>query len=176
MRNRRGHSLIECLVTIGLIGMTLSIVAVAMSQMRRSCQRVGEASTAELELERFSFQLRTDAHRALSAKRKAADGEGPNGPELLFTLADRQRVKYTLQTTRVERLLYQGDEVRHRDSYGLPKSFTGDWELRTDRSSPLVSLKLEPGSVESVGPMGYQSIQIDAAVGLLPSPRPRDES
>ena len=174
MRTRRGHSLVECLITIGLIGATLSIVAVAMSQMRRSCQRVSQASTTELELERFAFQLRTDAHRALSVEREGANDA--TGPALLFRLADELSVKYTLQATHVERLLHRGDEVRHRETYRLPKSFTAAWQVQTDRPAPLVSLKLEPGPVGSSVSLGFQSIQIDAAVGLFPSLLPSDES
>ena len=174
MRTRRGHSLVECLITIGLIGATLSILAVAMSRMHRSCLRVSQASTAELELERFALQLRTDAHQALSVERDGANDA--TAGTLLFTLADDLSVKYTLQATRVERLLRRGDEVRHRETYRLPKSFTAAWQVRTDRSSPLVSLKLEPGPVGSSVSLGFQSIQIDAAVGLFPSLLPSDES
>ena len=174
MRTRRGHSLVECLIAIGLIGATLSIVAVAMSQMHRSCRRVSEASTTELELERFAFQLRTDAHQAISVEREGANGATADA--LLFGLAHELSVKYTLQATHVERLLHRGDEVRHRETYRLPKSFTAAWQVRTDRSSPLVSLRLEPGPVGSSVSLGFQAIQIDAAVGLFPSLLPSDES
>ena len=176
MRTRRGHSLVECLITIGLIGATLSVVAVAMSQMRRSSQRVSEASMTELELERFSLQLRTDAHRALSVEREGANGANATAGTLLFGLADELSVKYTLQATHVERLLHRGDEVRHRETYRLPKSFTAAWQVQTDRPAPLVSLKLEPGPVGSSVSLGFQAIQIDAAVGLFPSLLPSDES
>jgi len=176
MRTRRGHSLVECLIAIGLIGATLSIVALAMSQMRRSCRRVSQASTTELELERFAFQLRTDAHQALSVELEGADDATAAAGTLLFNLADELSVKYTLQAVQVERLVHRGDEVRHRETYRLPKSFTAAWEVQTDRPLPLVSLKLEPGPVGSNVSLGFQSIQIDAAVGLFPSLLPSDES
>jgi type II secretory pathway pseudopilin PulG len=176
MRTRRGHSLVECLITIGLIGATLSIVAVAMSQMRLSCRRVSEASAAELELERFAVQLRSDAHQALSVEREGSDDANETSGTLLFKLSDERSVKYTLRTTHLERLLERGDEIRHRETYRLPRSFTALWQVQTDRSLPLVSLKLEPGPLGPGVPLEVQPIQIDAAVGLFPSLLSRDES
>lgn len=174
MRTRRGHTLVECLITIGLIGATLSIVAVAMNQIRLASQRVGQAATTEIDLERLALQLRTDAHRARSVKQEPANDA--TGGTLWFSLDDELSAKYTLRTTHLERRLQRGDEVRHRETYRLPKSFTAEWQVQTDRSSPLVSLKLEPGPVGSSISLGFQTIQIDAAVGIFPSPLPSDES
>ena len=176
MRTRRGYSLVECLITIILIGATLSVVAVAMSRMRLSCVRVSRASTEELELERFALQLRTDAHQALSVEEEEGNDATATGPALVFRLADGRWVQYTVQATHVERLLHRGDEVRHRETYRLPKSFAAVWQVQTDRSLPLVSLKLEPGPIGSSVSLGFQTIQIDAAVGLFPSQLPSDES
>jgi type II secretory pathway pseudopilin PulG len=176
MRTRRGHSLVECLIAISLIGATLSIVAVAMNQIRRTCRRVSEVSTVELELQRFAAQLRADAHQALSVEQTGANDANAAGGTLLLSLAGERSVKYTLRATHVERLLHRGDELRQRETYGLPKSVTAAWQVQTDRSLPLVSLKLEPGPVESGRPQGIQSIQINAAVGLFPALLSSDES
>ena len=68
MKSRRGYSLIECLVTIALIGTAMTTVAVSMSGMQLACQRVREETIAEMELQRLAVQLRADAHEALSAQ------------------------------------------------------------------------------------------------------------
>ncbi len=175
MRTRRGHTLVECLIAIGLIGVVMSTLAVAMHGMHRSCQSVRKDSTTDLELGRLAAQLRTDAHRALSVKQK--DSDEPEGTAAVsFALTAGVSVEYTLRATHVERLLRAGDEIRHRETYRLPNSSTATWQLRTDRTSPLVSLILQPVSAELGGPLGSGTIQIDAAVGLLPPPLPRDKS
>ena len=176
MRNRRGHSLVECLITIGLIGATMSTVAVAMHGMRRSCRTVREESATQLELGRLAAQLRTDAHRALSVKQDNSVDPTATANAVSFSLAADVSVEYTLQATQIERLLRSGDEIRHRETYRLPVSVTAGWQVRTDRASTLVSLILQPASAALGGPLGFQTIQIDAAVGLLPPPLPRDES
>ena len=176
MRTRRGHTLVECLITIGLIGAVMTTVAVAMHGMRRSCRTVRQESTVELDLGRLAAQLRTDAHRALSVKHEDSDDPNETPDTLSFTLAADLSVKYTLRETHIERLLSAGDEIRHRETYRLPASFGADWQVQTDRPSPLVSLILEPESADPGSPFGFRTIQIDAAVGLFPPSLPRDES
>jgi len=176
MKSRRGHSLVECLISVGLIGAVMSTVAVAMHGMRRSCRTVREESTSQLELGRFAAQLRTDAHRALSVNRKGSVDPSVAADVVSFALAAEVSVEYTLQATQIERLLRTGGEIRHRETYRMPISCTAGWQVQTDRASPLVSLILQPASTQPGGPLGFQTIQIDAAVGLLPPPPPRDES
>lgn len=171
MRKRRGYSLVECLVAIGLIGATFSTLTVALTGVCRCCQRVGEESATEIELERFAAALRADAHVALSASLE--DAADPNQPArvLRLPLADEQSVKYTLRAGYIERVLQSNDELRHRETYRLPKSFATRWQVDRDRSRPMVSLMLDPGSA---GPLGFQAMRIDAAVGLL-GPAPTEQ-
>ena len=167
MKKRQGYSLVECLVAIGLISATLSTVAVATSGMYRCCQRVRGESVTELELERLAAGLRADAHQALSVKLDGHTDTEEAVDTLVLTLADERSVQYTLRAQRVERVLHYGDEVRHRETYRLPASFTARWEIERNRLLPMASLLLDPGPVGSNSPLGFQAMRIDAAVGLL---------
>lgn len=163
MRTRGGFNLVECLIAISLMAVVFSTIAVAMSGLRSGSRHIRQQSEIELDLERFSLQLRADAHLALSV-----DLEDPDA--LLLTMNDEHSVRYTLQARSVERVLRQGDQPRHRETYRLPPSFTAHWRVDADRPLPMVSLRLDPGGVGSSGPRGFQAIHIDAAVGLLHTP------
>ena len=160
MRTRGGFSLVECLIAISLMAVVFSTIAVAMSGLRRASRRIREESQVELDLERLSSQLRADAHLALSVDLEAPDA-------LLLTLRDERSVRYTLQARSVERVLRQGEEPRHRETYRLPPSCTADWQVDADRPAPMVSLTIDPGAAGSTNPLGFQAMRIDAAVGLL---------
>ncbi len=167
MRTRGGSNLVECLIAISLIAVVFSTIAVAMSGLRRGNRRVRQEAQVELDLQRFSSQLRADAHLALSV-----DLENPTDPDgaantLALTLMDERSVRYTLQAGSIQRVLRQGEEPRHRETYRLPPSCTADWQVDADRPSPMVSLKIDPGAADSTGPLGFQAMRIDAAVGLL---------
>ncbi len=176
MRTRQGHTLIECMVAIVLLGATLATVSVAISGVYRCRQRVGEESATELDLQRFAAQLRADAHRAVSVKKEKPDDSGEAVNTLLLTLTDGRSVEYTVEGRYVERVLRQGDRSRHRETYRLAKAFAAHWQVQRDRPSPLVSLMLDPATGGANGPLGIQTIRIDAAVGLLRSPIAPHES
>jgi len=174
MRKRSGYSLVECLAAMSLIAATLATIAVAMHGMRRSCQRVGEESAADLDMERLAAQLRSDAHRARSVViEPPADPDMP-AHTLVLTLADNRTVQYTLATARLDRRVHQDGEVRHRESYRLPRSFTAQWQVDPARYRPMASLMVVPGRMESGSTLGFDPIRIDAAVGLLGPPTPSE--
>ena len=112
MRRRGGYTLVECLIAIALIGVTMTVVAVAMSGMHRACRRVRQDAAIEMELQRFAAQFRADAHLAVSAQQEdSAEGNAPTGT-LLLTLNDRESVRYTLRAQFVERQCAGNDRLR----------------------------------------------------------------
>lgn len=167
MRKRGGFSLVECLIAISLMAVVFSTIAVAMSGLRRCSRRIREESQVELDLERFSSQLRADAHLALSVDLEDSADPGSAANTLLLTLTDERSVRYTLQARSIQRVLRQGEEPRHRETYRLPPSCTAHWQVDVDRPSPMVSLRIDPGAADSTNPFGFQAMRIDAAVGLL---------
>ncbi|MBN1852283.1 MAG: hypothetical protein JW829_06150, partial [Pirellulales bacterium] len=142
-------------------------VSVAMSGMVRSSQRVREESAWQLEMERFAAQFRTDAHQALSVQEENSNDSGKNVPTLLLALADTQVVEYRLQARMIERLLREGDSIRHRETYRLPNSFQPHWHVERGCFLPIVGLILEPESASSNRPCHFQTTRINAAVGML---------
>ncbi len=176
MRRRNGFTLVECLAAIALIGVAMTTVAVAMTGMHRACQRVREEIASEMELQRFAVQLRADAHEALSAKQEGGKEENAASDSILLALSDEESVQYTVQAGHIQREQRRGDELLHRETYGLPDSYTAHWELKKNGSAAMASLKLEPQPVELSGRMGDQPIQINAAVGLLAQSPPEAKS
>lgn len=177
MKKRRGYSLVECLITIGLIGAVLSIVAVVTNRVHCSCRRVAETSAAELELERFSAQLRSDAHRAVSVEKVEGNGDETPFTGLLLELADGSSVNYSLHTDYLERLRRPAGEAAQRETYRFPKSFSAVWQIDQERPRPLVSLRMDPtADIGTYNSIGMRSIRINAAVGVLPRPFSPEES
>ncbi len=170
MRTRQGYTLVECMVAIVLIGVTLATVSVALSGVYRCRQRVGEESAMELDLQRFAVQLRADAHDAVSAEEQKPDEPDAAVVTLLLKLTDDRSVEYTLEGRHVERVLRQGDRLRHRDTYRLPKAYAAHWQVRRDRPLPIASLMLNPETTGGNGPLRIRAIRLDAAVGLLRGP------
>lgn len=174
MTARRGYSLIETLAAITLVSTTFTTVAVALHGMYRSTQRVQEELAVERELERFSVQFRADAHEATSAKAEPSSDPKKDPQILSLSLADKQIAQYTLQPQRIDRALRRGDEVRHRETYRLPKGSVSRWQVQGERQIAIVSLILERQPAGSGG-LRAQTVHVDAAVGLLRSPSASSE-
>jgi len=174
MSTRRGFTLTETVVAIGLVSATLTAVAVATAGMYRACRHVRQESAVGLELGRLASQLRADAHGALSVEVQSADDAEGDAGALLLTLPDGGSVRYTLRTGHVDRVLRRGDEVPHRETYRLPPALVARWQIERGRTVPLVSLLLEPGPVGTSGPLGRQPVRVDAAVGLLRLPAEKE--
>lgn len=62
MKRRRGFSLVECVVAIGLIAVAFTTVAVATGGIRRALARLRADVEIELGIERLAIQLCADAH------------------------------------------------------------------------------------------------------------------
>jgi type II secretory pathway component PulJ len=129
MTARSGYTLIESTVAITMIGAVLGSVALSLHATRQANRRVRDEVASELELGRFTAQLRSDAHQAQSARLDsgktphsplphAGEGSGKTGSEasgsaskeagaaplvLSLALADGRIARYTLQAQGIER-------------------------------------------------------------------------
>ncbi len=172
MKRRRGYSLIECLVTIALMGTVMTTVAVSMSGMLRACQRAGDETNAEMEFQRLAAQLRADAHEALSGQQEDGADRDQKMPAsmLRLVLNDEEEVRYTLGVGAVEREHRRKKEVVHRETYRIPAGYTAGWKLETRNPLPIVSLQFEPEPVSLGSPTGLRALEVTAVIGVLGQP------
>ncbi len=172
MKKHRGYSLIECLVTIALIGTVMTTVAVSMSGMQRACHRAGEETSAEMELQRLAAQLRADAHEALSGQQEDGAGTDPKTPAgvLRLVLNDEEEIRYTLGARTVNREHRRNKEVVHRESYRIPAGYAVGWKLDTGNPLPIVSLQFEPEPGCIGSPTGIRALEVAAVIGVLGQP------
>lgn len=162
MKRRNGYTLIECLVAMALATSALTVVAMTMSGIQQAQRRVQEQASSERELSRFATRWRTDAHEAWSAECENAESD-----TVEMVLSDQESVRYTLLAGYVKRVQRRNDEVVHQETYRLPDTCTARWELDRKGPTPVVTLKLEPLSLEESGRIDGHAQQVHAAVGLL---------
>lgn len=148
MRQRRGgHSLVEMLVAIMLLGTLLGTVSVAVSGMFRVDQTMRDELARDGALERFSAQFRSDVHQAASASL----GEGPAAGELTLQGANDRATRYTVEPQKIQRVVKVGETTVHRETYGLGAK---GWKIEKDNGAPIVSVLLS------------DAIRVDAVVNL----------
>ena len=162
MSRNQGFSLVETLVAMALATTAIAAVALTLNAVHRCHREVGDHTRSETELHRFAVQLRSDAHRALSA-----EPEGDTTEVLKLVLSDQEYVQYTLQAGRVQRDQHRNDKRVHHDTYRLPNDSTPQWERNDNGEIPLIIVRLEPEDVQPSVPAGGRPVQIKAAVGLL---------
>ena len=165
---RRGHTLVESLVAITLLGSLLGTVTLTLGVMYRADRNLRDAAQQQRALEQFTARFRGDSHQALSASvTKPTEAVAPARELVLKSSGDRT-IQYTLGPRRVERVVRHGESIVHRESYGLDA--TGAfWQIRDDRKPALISVSFGPP-----GPGGGQSetdaVRIDAVVRLVRPP------
>lgn len=174
MRKRPGYSLVECVVAIGLIAATFTIVAVATAGMQRAIGRIRADAETELALERLAVQLRADAHEAVEAEPSAPGADGSPGL-LRLTLGETRSIDYAIAAKRIERRVRRGGAVVHRETYRLPDTSGVHWELSGGSSAPVVILRIDPAAPGSADSIAGHGMEIQAAVGLLQPPPAGDK-
>lgn len=148
MRHRRGgHSLIEMLVAIMLLGTLLGTVTVAVSGMFRADRTMRDDLARDGALERFSAQFRADVHQAKSASL----GEGATASELTLRAANDRATQYTVEPRKIQRVVKLGEAAVHRETYDLVAQ---GWKIEKDNGAPIVAVLLPDG------------IRVDAVVNL----------
>ena len=113
MRHRRGSSLLEVLALIATTALMLGLSA-GLIQVLLRVEKAGRADLVETsEISRLALTFRADVRSATAAH--PADGtlelDGPAGPI----------ARYQFEAGQVVRLRLEGDEVRARDDYRLPR-------------------------------------------------------
>ena len=141
-RCRRGHSLVEMLVAITLLGSLLGTVSVTVSAMFRADQTMRDELAKDQALEQFTARFRSDVHQAVSASLgEPGEGDAP-ARELTLQGSGDQTVRYTLGPRDVQRVVRRGETILHRETYAL--TATG-WEIKIENGAPIVSALLGDG-------------------------------
>jgi type II secretory pathway component PulJ len=123
------------LTVISVMSLLLSGAAVALHGMYRA----NSAARTELEsgarLARLSGQFRADVRAAQSAEVK---------DRLLdLRLSADRRIAYEAATGRVNRTVYQQDQVEHRDTFRLAPDMTVRWEAVKRERADMLSACVE---------------------------------
>jgi prepilin-type N-terminal cleavage/methylation domain-containing protein len=167
MKRRRGFSLVECVVAIGLIAVAFTTVAVATGGIRRALARLRADVEIELAIERLAIQLRADAHEALAADLPAPVEQAAPAGSLRLTLNGQRRIDYSIRADRIERVVRRQGTVAHRETYRLPESPAACWALSSEGAAPIVALKIAPAPPGGADSIARRGVEIQAAVGLL---------
>jgi prepilin-type N-terminal cleavage/methylation domain-containing protein len=163
MRNRRGYSLVECLVAMTVVSAVFAPVTLLVHALYRAESRVRDAVAGDRELDRLAVQLRQDAHQALSAT--VGGGSGPR--ELTFRWPEEQTAQYTLSPGQIERVVRQGEVVLHREGYAAPPSAAMHWEIQAGHALPLVALRIDVSATDSRDGLPSGICRVEAVVRLL---------
>jgi type II secretory pathway pseudopilin PulG len=157
---RPAVTLIEMQVVITLMAVLLGLTGVCLHGMVRAHDRLKTNTQRRASLDRFSLQLRTDAHAANAAR--LDDDQATRS--LVLTAADTSEIVYRAEASEVSRTVRQGETVRHRDTFQLPAVASAQWEI-SDGHPQLVEVKLlSADGLDRRTPA--VPITIEAAVGL----------
>ncbi len=160
---RRGTSLVEMLVVIGLAGVMISTTGVCLHGLYQAEQEVREAAVRRAAIAHLSSQFRADAHAAGRVHLRAADAGAK--PGLQFSNSDGSTIEYYQQDDRVVRTVKQADEVLHTDAFRLGHKYAVTWEVDGGQP-PTVSADLARQSrVGRQWDGGYRE-RIEAVVGV----------
>lgn len=154
--HRPGASLVEMLAVITLSTFLFTAVVATLRQMQRVDQRFRSDLTTSQMFLRLSARWRDDVHAARRAETVTGDPVGESRPPLILHTDDGKRTTYELAGPRVLRTVYHGDEVHHRDSFGVSPPAHVRWE-RAGGENGYCILVLEQGSRE---------LRVRAALGM----------
>ena len=161
---RRGISLVEMLVVIGLSSLILSLIATCLHGLYRADGRTRLRLEERAAITQLSLRLRADAHAAVHAELLT-----PSTPDELAGLAliaaDGRRIEYRSATRRIERTVSQDGRTIHRDAFRLPLA-QATWELETAMGRSLVAVVLTTSALGSSAAVRAAAERLEAAVGL----------
>jgi len=155
--NRRGWTLIEMTIYIGIASVLLPIVFVTVAQAMRASDHVREQSESASSLERLARRFRDDVHEAAAAT--LAQG----GKELVLTLAGERRIRYKSTAAAFERTVKAGDVTQERDTFPLPSLAPGEFEVRSDPAEAVLLLRVVPDAQPQPG-AGGRTLKLTAGI------------
>jgi type II secretory pathway component PulJ len=157
---RPAVTLIEMQVVITLMAVLVGLTGVCLHGMVRAQDRLRRNVQRRVSLDRFSLQLRTDAHAANAAR--LDDDQATRS--LVLTAMDASEIVYRAEASEVSRTVRRGETVQHRDTYQLPGLASVQWELSDDAQLAVV---LDSAPAQGVGKYATAPpMRLEAAVGV----------
>lgn len=166
---RQGYVLIECLMVIGMAGVALGTIAMALHALYRMDCGLREQLALCGQLDRLAWQLRGDTHQASSATLRPGDGQKGETARLVLTLPGERFVEYAVRPTAIERLVRRRENIEGRESYRLPGSTAAQWHMEDGGAVPVVSLHLRRQGNRLGGRAFPQTCRIAATLRVAPS-------
>jgi type II secretory pathway pseudopilin PulG len=157
-RVRRGKSLVELLVVIGLTGVVMAMTSTTLVATFRAERQIRRDLAQQQTLARLATRFRADCHasRAASVDRLCE-----------LALPDERSIRYSAASSGIERVVLRGGNVEHRDTFALANGA----RVKIDAPAPffgrLVRLTIQPDP-EAYRPYAtaIRPVTLEAAVGI----------
>lgn len=155
---RRGKSLIEMLIVIGVFSVVLGTTATTLVALFKTDRQVRRDLHQLTTLARLNTRFRTDAHAAAACQVDQG---------CTFTLSGERSVRYFHEGQKLHRQVLNGQAVEHRDAFTLPDSAVVLFAQPTEQSGKLVRLTIRAkANSDKAFLTAVRTTTIDAAIGL----------
>lgn len=135
-RTRRGTSLIDMLVSIGLMSVALTLAAGALRTALGVQRLTDQQRETRRAVDRLADDFRRDVHRALACE------SAPDGKRITLTLTDGVTLHYESADEAVRWTESGGGSTLHEE-YRLPSLLDQAWDARMASVDGQVELMLE---------------------------------
>ncbi len=114
---RRGFSLVEMIVAIGMTGVIIGMLGVILQSVLLVSRRHNDRDAEVLILMRLDGQFRTDVHEADRVTLTLAGEQDESGSRLVLELPGERRIEYHYTEGRVHRTVTRQGATEHRDAF-----------------------------------------------------------
>ena len=157
MNRRRGVSLIELIVVLGIGAVMMGVCVTLLYAVLRTDGVGREHVRHSIVLARLADQFRRDVHAAKTVT-GVADGE-----QWKLELPPGRTVTYRLEAGVLARSEQVDGTVQRRESFTLPSGTTASIEIQAEAEPTVVSLMIVPVA-EATGQPAGRAVQIDAVL------------
>jgi prepilin-type N-terminal cleavage/methylation domain-containing protein len=163
---RRGFTLIEVVLVVGMASVILGAIGVVLHGVWRADLTARRHGTTMSSLAAVAAQFRRDVHAGqIDSSAPLAGDSLADG--LVIALPDDQAIEYRAAAGGITREVRGGGQISHRETYALPSGATAGWRRSAADSLPLVSLLVDrPREANQSALAGRRVLRIDAVVGL----------
>lgn len=155
-RPRKGMSILETVVVMSSVAVALGLATLLIQIMLRLGAESQARLSASVALERFSHELRADAHAATNCRVEKDDS-------LVLELAQGTAVEYRPKSSRILREATRAGKVAVREECILARGAGARFETRTIAGLKFVALVVQPAADKSGS--AAPPLEILAAVG-----------